>query len=920
MAFHSGEATLYIAGGNDLGGTGLWGGGITQYQSRFCNIAIGTGLREAGYLAPVRNRWWDIANAQAPLLYEGTIALNSDIDGDNVYATVDTFYYSASAGNYFTEFLYAHDFQFSIPSNSDIHGIKFIVKKKREGPDFSIGVPGGGPGPAPHSGTLYDYKLHAVRDGIPVFSYNGKRDGDWGTTFVRFEYPPNSLGTWGTTWTPELINDNKFGLLFATRGFGRVSTVNGDYLITHDYGTGVVDSIEAIVSYTEYPSDPSIPLYLHNPDRMLMCQTTGTRSSYPVDINLTFIPEEELVTGDWYPYPNFGSYPSNLLHPFDGAYIEANLLESFNIDTTYLVGNDFRFNIPLNATIKSIVFTVEKSVTHDVVEEEAAVVSDFQFWHSPGTNLVAGQPFEENYTEEEWPYYFVPTVGLTGWICNYTIPSSYLNTTYTAASLAEPSSLAILMSATADYTTGGFNVAKIGYLSCRICYTAPPYDDIPLYTEGAIVSDNNITLYTEGDLPSTGSLPLFTHGIGWTPNQITLTLNPQNRIVQGLDLFTNNGNSSGDKITLSTYGIEDVLNQAITLHISVPTSGQEAQGLSLYIPNGRPVNSDLFFYLDSPSSTGDSDSGKPLTLFGSIYNDNGITFYIQAPSSGTHSDKIFLFLDNDTISYTGSIPLFLSNAPFSGNIPLYIHQTGTPTDGDILLFIRRPIIEAVPLFIRGHETATSSTPLYLEAAWLPKNNEMPLFMKSRELFALDSEASGTPRFPLFLQVNQIGSGLGPNSGLPFYEGNALTLPLFMHSPVFWSDFSLFLKNTGESIGSPLTLDIAGEFIHLDNNLQLFVRNSGDNYYIPLSISGQGFSSSENAQRSRDSFIPYENNTNLFLRRPITDVTTMFIRDTYTSGGLGFYMSAAPISETGIQLSINGLGYTPVNLKLYSHGF
>jgi hypothetical protein len=439
------------------------------------------------------------------------------------------------------------------------------------------------------------------------------------------------------------------------------------------------------------------------------------------------------------------------------------------------------------------------------------------------------------------------------------------------------------------------------FFTCFIQGNAASTTGITLYTHQPTGSNNNnITLYTEGYLPSETGFSLYTQGFGLSTGNIPLSIlsefTPYNDN-RTLYTYGSLGRETGIPITLFGYISSET---GIPLFLLGHDVGEN--NIPLFIRGHIPEATGFTLYLNQP--TGENSDGFSLIINGTEISNENITLYTHGDILSTGSLPLILL--NNLIDFSGYIPLYTnSHIPNETGIPLVVGGH-IPSESGFTLYLHQPTGSAennFPLVIRGLSSETGAFTLYTEGVFAD-DKPLTLYMKGRETTTVESGRT------LFVQVSEIGSGYGMS----------LALPLLIHSPSFWQDISLFIKSTGESQSHVMPCYINGSWISAENSLPLFVMNSGDMNYIPLYISGHGFGGSENAQRSRDGFIPYEQNVSLFINRPITDVMSLFIGDTYNSGTLGLFMSANPYSETGVDLTIKGLGYLPAGFKLYTHGW
>lgn len=129
---------------------------------------------------------------------------------NNIYATVIT------TGT--TQYLLATGFNFSIPFNAEIKGIKVEVEKKKN-----------------VTGTANDNSVKLYRGS---FVGNDATAVEWQTSDTYASYG-GATDLWGTTWTPAQINASNFGV-----GFSATFTGLGSLSVDHIRITVYYDTFE----------------------------------------------------------------------------------------------------------------------------------------------------------------------------------------------------------------------------------------------------------------------------------------------------------------------------------------------------------------------------------------------------------------------------------------------------------------------------------------------------------------------------------------------------------------------------------------------------------------------------------------------------------------------------------------------------
>lgn len=124
----------------------------------------------------------------------------------------------------FTHYLQGSSYNFNIPSGSIIHGITVLISRQSSGSDVPY---------------LRDYQVYLVKDGDIVGENKAITGIDWPhSTFGSASYGgPNDL--WGTSWTPEEINAEDFGVV--------LSVLNPHPTMPR---TATVDYMQVTINYT----------------------------------------------------------------------------------------------------------------------------------------------------------------------------------------------------------------------------------------------------------------------------------------------------------------------------------------------------------------------------------------------------------------------------------------------------------------------------------------------------------------------------------------------------------------------------------------------------------------------------------------------------------------------------------------------
>ena len=179
-----------------------------------------------GTLAGSNKTWFSVENA------EGSDDVYTDFSNLNLGA------------NSHTDYIHVNKFQLDVPLDAIIAGIEITIE--RSDPDQST---------ADHSVRILKYDL---------ITGNEKSTGAAYTSFDSDETFGHSGDLWGEFWTPEMINDNGFGIAIAAQ------RIDGSSGAT----SGRIDNI----SITIYYSDPTtLPVSLIN--------FTAKKNNSSIDIN-----------------------------------------------------------------------------------------------------------------------------------------------------------------------------------------------------------------------------------------------------------------------------------------------------------------------------------------------------------------------------------------------------------------------------------------------------------------------------------------------------------------------------------------------------------------------------------------------------------------------------------------------------------
>jgi hypothetical protein len=145
--------------------------------------------------------------------------------------------------NMSSEYLYASDFGFSIPDYATIDGITVRIGRHQNNSSYL---------------RIRDVGVYLTENGV---SGAGDNKADTGTNWPQNEAVAvygSTSDTWGTSWTPDMINSPDFGVMFSVR--------NSAILLPN---TAYVDFIRVVVRYTI-------------PDATISFDTAGGSSVTPI--------------------------------------------------------------------------------------------------------------------------------------------------------------------------------------------------------------------------------------------------------------------------------------------------------------------------------------------------------------------------------------------------------------------------------------------------------------------------------------------------------------------------------------------------------------------------------------------------------------------------------------------------------------
>ena len=117
---------------------------------------------------------------------------------DNTFTVAQMSYnpHCLASACYNTKALMPTHYNFNIPNNATILGIKVQIQKKGSNPN-----------------TVVDTVVELLKGGVQQTNYNASLAGYWTLTDSMYYYG-DSTNLWGNTWLPSDINDTMFGVYF----------------------------------------------------------------------------------------------------------------------------------------------------------------------------------------------------------------------------------------------------------------------------------------------------------------------------------------------------------------------------------------------------------------------------------------------------------------------------------------------------------------------------------------------------------------------------------------------------------------------------------------------------------------------------------------------------------------------------------
>lgn len=411
----------------------------------------------------------------------------------------------------------------------------------------------------------------------------------------------------------------------------------------------------------------------------LFSQTRRAHNAYWID----------LAFNEWFQPDYIQAYDGN------GAF---SVIEPSNLVTDILLGNNYQFLIPNNASISGIVLTLYKKGL-DAGGTEIEVFDNtvqLYFGGASGDNKAD--------TPTAWNKYIysAKTYGANNdtWSIPGITPSDINSSGFGFGLIAE------------GIGGGTLGHAQVDYSTITVYYTVGPESGtFPLYIYGHIPESGNIPLFIEGQTLNSGVIPLF------------LQSNPSGAFP--IYLLGHIGDSGTFPLFMDSFGISSGI---FPLFVQV---------------NEIQTTSGIFPLNIFGNSTGASGLFTSFPLYLESENFPGqIPLFIQVDNMGTFTGEIPLYLSGDPSYSFNYIPLFLCQSGVSNSIPLFIEgkstslfldpsfpNAGTNATGFMPLYIQRNEAELFPLFLSCNLQSSGNFPLYTFGMGLSSGN-IPLFLET----------------------------------------------------------------------------------------------------------------------------------------------------------------------------------------------
>ncbi len=602
---------------------------------------------------------------------------------DSTYASA-----TISPASGYSQYLYADDFHFSIPSSAVIQGISFGINKF-----VNTAV-----------SEIFDDKVRLLITGTGTLFGNNLASGliSWPHTTITGIGYGSSGNLWGLTWNPSDVEQSGFGVVLQAKSPSSfINTFN-------------VDNISGNVYYS-FPEPTSItqglPLFL---SCNIVEQGLPLFLGRPVHCTDWLSPQRGFshYFGDLGPQAHW-SNPNNITGN-DSSY--ANIVTSNQIAfTNILSGDDFDFNIPDSATIIGFELGLKRHALSG-----SNTIGDWDMYIlAPGTGN-AELAFHYGFNTQLWP---------TGQENIYYGSHEDLWGVDLTPSIVNASGFGFGLQA---YRNFSFDEARVIHASGQICYIMPDSIDsgIPLFTQGSQQTgiNNNLPLFLWGN----DGFPLFTAGHLSTSGNTPLYIGGHITLSGGIPLYIGAAAPFG-QIPLYTHGA-NFSSGAFPLYLkALDVSNTGGSGdIPLFVQGKSGVFETL-------------SSNLPLFLENEGY-DGSIPLYLSVDSIGRPTFAIPLYMDAQ--SYEGGtayIPLFIATqSGFNSDVPLFIEglrfgDNAEPGDGwyqatgGMPLYISRQLLfdSNLPLFLAQNQgSGDNFIPFYIQGTTGSNSSGLPLVMSS----------------------------------------------------------------------------------------------------------------------------------------------------------------------------------------------
>lgn len=360
--------------------------------------------------------------------------------------------------------------------------------------------------------------------------------------------------------------------------------------------------------------------------------------------------------------------------------------------------------------------------------------------------------------------------------------------------------------------------------------------------------------------------------------------------------YSDYGTTTGN-IPLYLHG-HDILNNSVTLFLETPGHATSSGNTTLYANGHEQLTDSITLFTDG---VGSENSNITLHIHGLEDDFANISLYTSGPllypnimstyikGHGESEDEISLYTQGGAYAESGIGLYTIGPLPSTGEFTNFIYGHDN-SSGNIPLFLAGHIVsqDSHSLFTMGVDYGSGSMNMFIHAGtWNADNEDVPLSIY----------------------------GTSPGS-----TGIFSSLPFFMEGSDFRGEMNMFMAGpTSETKTSSMNMFVGGIGTEVNNSIHMYIGCSGLEESVPLFIQGLTL------HTSTDPFfpnagVPDTGLLNLFLRRPITDMVSLFIMNANESDSITMYVRGGVGSESGISLYTMGEASIDSPTTLYTHGF